>query len=543
MQRFVQWAGAVAVLVGLGCVAHRRLRREVMLREASEAGLARARLEQDRVEAAFRMSIDSSPNALLVIANDLRISQVTERFASLSGYARSELIGESPLLLLPQRFREPISALLVDFFKDPTPVPTRTDRDSVLLRRDGSELQVEATFNSLVKSDAVHALVTVIDISEQLRTAAALRDSEERFRDLFENASDLIQVVESSGAFAFVNRSWREALGYSQEQARALSIQDVIHSESQAHCDNLFARVMGGEDVGLIAAVFRTRTGDRIELEGSVNLRLRDGVPESTRAIFRDVTQRNRQVAELALAKQQAEAADRVKSAFLATMSHELRTPLNSIIGFTGILKQGLAGPTNEEQDKQLGMVQGSARHLLALINDVLDISKIEAGQLEVAREPFDLAASLKKVLDIVGPMAANKGLALRGDIAPSLGAFRGDARRVEQVLLNLLNNAIKFTQRGEVVLQAERVADRVQMRVVDTGIGVKSEDMALLFQPFRQIDVGLARNHEGSGLGLTICSHLATLMGGEISVQSTWGVGSSFSFSLPASPTETIQA
>lgn len=249
--------------------------------------------------------------------------------------------------------------------------------------------------------------------------------------------------------------------------------------------------------------------------------------------------------AELARAKERAESADRIKSAFLATMSHELRTPLNSIIGFTGILLQGLAGALNPEQGKQLDMVRGSARHLLALINDVLDISKIEAGQLEVTREWFELAPSIQKVIDVIKPLAENKMLALRVTVAPGLGHAVSDQRRFEQILLNLLSNAVKFTEHGEITLVAESVVDyksplgsapgpAIRLCITDTGIGIAPEDLATLFQPFRQLDSGLARNHEGTGLGLAICRRLADLMGGDIHAASTPGKGSMFSFTLP---------
>lgn len=236
---------------------------------------------------------------------------------------------------------------------------------------------------------------------------------------------------------------------------------------------------------------------------------------------------------ELQLAKDAAESADRLKSAFLATMSHELRTPLNSIIGFTGILMQGLAGPLNEEQSKQLGMVQGSARHLLALINDVLDISKIEAGQLEVRAEPVDLQDTIVKAVQTVTPLANKKRLSIEVEAPNGANWVSGDRRRIEQVLLNLLSNAIKFTTIGGIKIRTVSLQQAVQVSVIDTGQGIGSKDLARLFQPFHQVNTGLTRKHEGTGLGLSICKRLLELMGGTISVESQPGEGSTFTFVL----------
>lgn len=282
------------------------------------------------------------------------------------------------------------------------------------------------------------------------------------------------------------------------------------------------------------------RDGTEKVVHQVADVKRENGVPVALAGTVHDITDRVRIEAERER-RHRAEAADRVKSAFLATMSHELRTPLNSIIGFTGILLQELAGPLNAEQRKQLEMVRSSSRHLLALVNDVLDISKIEAEQLVIAREPFEVRRSIEKALSLVTPQVHEKGLAMRIELAPDLGKAIGDERRFEQILLNLLSNAIKFTGQGEIGLAAEchscdAVTGRraLSVRISDTGPGIKPSDLENLFEPFRQIDSGLARKHEGTGLGLAICRRLAELMGGRIEVKSEWGKGSTFGVTLP---------
>ena len=254
---------------------------------------------------------------------------------------------------------------------------------------------------------------------------------------------------------------------------------------------------------------------------------------------------------ELSVQTERALTADRLKSAFLATMSHELRTPLNSILGFTGFILQGLAGPLNAKQTKQLEMVRGSSRHLLELINDVLDISKIEAGQLEMTRAPFNVRMSIDKVIGVVGPLAKKEGVPLHVHMPATMRELISDQRRFEQILLNLLSNAIKFTAQGDVSLSAEIVSrsvtngdagllndphDVLCVSVSDTGIGIKPDDLASLFQPFRQIETDLSRTHEGTGLGLAISRRLAELLGGEIHAASEYGKGSVFTLKLPFS-------
>jgi len=190
-------------------------------------------------------------------------------------------------------------------------------------------------------------------------------------------------------------------------------------------------------------------------------------------------------------------------------------------------------------------MVQSSSRHLLDLINDILDLSKIEAGQLDLDPAPFEVRESLGKVMHLIAPLAEKKQLSLRSEIGPEVGTMINDRRRFEQILINLVNNAVKFSEKGGVLVQCGIEGFELVTRVRDTGIGIKPEDMGKLFNSFQQIDSGLTRSHEGSGLGLSICKKLVDMMGGEISVESEWGRGSTFTFVLPLllAPGETDEA
>lgn len=225
---------------------------------------------------------------------------------------------------------------------------------------------------------------------------------------------------------------------------------------------------------------------------------------------------------------------DRIKSMFLASMSHELRTPLNSIIGFTGWLLMGMEGDLNEEQKKQLTMVESSADHLLGLINDILDISKIEAGKVELDFEKFEIAEVVNDVVSSVLPLVKDKGLKLISDFPEGL-VLNSDKRRIKQILMNLVSNAIKFTDQGIVKIDMKSLNNKdLEVIVSDSGIGIKKEDMELLFKPFQQVDMSSTKKHEGTGLGLHLCKKLIDLLHGDISVKSQFGEGSEFKFIIP---------
>jgi PAS domain S-box-containing protein len=409
--------------------------------------------------------------------------------------------------------------------------------------------------------DVSFALGNLADQEEHRRVEVIARN-EKLFSDtMIESMPGILYLYTDQGRFLRWSRSFEILAGYSAEEITRSHVLDFISAKEKQIVEQRIAEVFEKGEASVEASLISKDgsaspfffTGKRIVFNGmacvvgmgidiSVRQRAENALRELNETLELKISARTM---ELQAALVRAEAADRIKSAFLATMSHELRTPLNSIIGFTGIVLQGLAGPLTPEQTKQLGMVKGSARHLLELINDVLDLSKIEAGQLEVRSEPFELRVLIEHVIALIKPLAERKGLALTIFVHPELGKMVSDRRRVEQILLNLLNNAIKLSDGGKVTLTADVVqhfqsslnaAPRraARLRVADTGIGIKLEDLATLFQPFRQIDTGVAQPHEGTGLGLAICRRLTALLGGEISATSEWAHGSVFTVTLP---------
>jgi len=442
------------------------------------------------------------------------------------------------------------------------------------LKADGSIITVVARSHDIDYLGHDARIAVISDITERKKVENALRQSEERFFKAFHATPDAIVISQAAdGLLLEVNEMFLILSGYSRDEAlnrTAVELKLWADPNDRKRYD---AAVREQARVRDMEAGFRTKSGKMLDgLVSGENILLNNELCLLT--IIRDITERKKTEAELethrlhledmvrertgelersqkalqtllddmSKAKAELEAAnerlkelDRLKSAFLATMSHELRTPLNSIIGFTGIMLQGLTGPLNEEQVKQMTMVQGSARHLLALINDVLDISKIEAGQLALSVTSFELRPSVEKMVKLVLPLAEKKGLDLKLELGDDLGTATTDQRRLEQIILNLLNNAIKFTEKGHVSISCRIEDNHTILSISDTGIGMRPEEIPNIFQPFHQIDTGLTRKYEGTGLGLSICKKLLEMMGGNIHVESQWGRGSIFTIRFPS--------
>jgi len=385
------------------------------------------------------------------------------------------------------------------------------------------------------------------EIRDRMKIDKELKYSEAKYRDLVENANSIILRWTKGGKISFINQYAQRFFGFSEAEIIGKNIIGTIVPEKESSGRDISTLV---NDIFTNPEIYAlneneniTKKGEKKWISWSNRLITNDNneVIEIL-SVGNDITDRKKSenllkhtLNELTEAKEKAESADRLKSAFLATMSHELRTPLNSIIGFSGILLQELAGPLNSEQIKQLTMISSSSDHLLSLINDILDLSKIEAGQLKLKIENFNVRAAIEKAISAIKPLIEKKNLALEIHIDSRIDSAIGDIRRVEQILLNLLSNAVKFSEKGSIVIKSSLQDNKVQISIIDSGIGIKEENLDKLFKPFSQIEIGLTRQYEGTGLGLSICKKLVELMGGSIRVDSQWGKGSDFSFTIPA--------
>jgi PAS domain S-box-containing protein len=400
---------------------------------------------------------------------------------------------------------------------------------SILSQRENRDFEAR-----VIPNKNKEVIVLIRDITSIKEVERELRESEERYQTLAKISPVGIFRTDPDGYTTYVNPTWSQISGLSEEDALGVGWLNAVHPEDKDRLKinwraSFHQQAPSFEDYRFIHP------------DGSITWVIGQAVPELNAedklvgfvGTITDITERKKNE-DLKAAVERAESADKLKSAFLATMSHELRTPLNSIIGFTGILLQKLVGSLNPEQEKQLKMVQVSANHLLELINDVLDISKIEADQIDIFPELFDMGTAVRRSVEKINPMAEKKGLVVTTVINPEIIMVYSDRRRVEQILINLLNNAVKFTEHGNINIQCTIEDENVITQVTDSGIGIKHEDIEDLFKPFQQIQTGISRQYEGTGLGLSICKRLVELLGGKIWVESEWGKGSTFRFKLP---------
>ncbi|MBE3073710.1 MAG: PAS domain-containing sensor histidine kinase [Actinobacteria bacterium] len=489
-------------------------------------------------------------------AADGKILYANPAMESMFGYGPGELVGQDVAVLNAPTERRPeeTAAEIIGCIE-----ATGTWRGEILnVRKDGTQFWCNASVSTLETPDHGTTWTSVhTDITERKAVEKALRESEERFRAIASNSPDHVLMQDSDLRYVFV---LNPQLGLTQEDMIGRTDYDFLSREEADRLTEVKTRVLKTGQPAHLQISLVSKAGREEFLDGTLVPRVDvDGRVTGLTGYFRNVTELRAAEAQLArrrddletLVQQRTEQlvhantdleqanealtkATSVKDDFLANMSHELRTPLNSIIGFSGVLSQELAGSLNEEQRRQVGMINNSGRHLLELVNEVLDLVKIESAQNEPVITDVDVCGLGREMLDMIRPIAEAKGIETRLTCPDGVVPVPADEGYVRRILLSLLENAVKFTEHGHVGVAVSQDASGVTVAVEDSGCGIPAEDLERVFDDFYQGTPDGGGKSDGTGLGLTISRRLAASMGARIEVTSEPGRGSVFTLRIP---------
>ena len=389
-------------------------------------------------------------------------------------------------------------------------------------------------FNFILGATLLLSVVAVIMVRQMSKMLHVVRDSQSRQREILESINEGMFVVGRNGRVELWNGAAERYWGVLRDQVLGRQLLEVVPALARTPLPDAIAASIQSHGAGVCLEV--TLDNDLKERVYEARIFPFD---RGTTVFFNDVTERKRVHEAMQKAKEAADAANRAKSIFLANMSHELRTPLNAIIGYSEMLQEDAADRGDKELIPDLEKIHMAGRHLLSLIDDILDLSKIEAGKMEIFPEKLDISAMIHQVVTTVQPLVDKNSNKLEVRCPEDLGSMHADVTKIRQILFNLLSNACKFTENGKITLEVwrdrEPDKDLVNMRVSDTGIGMTPDQLDRLFEAFTQADATTTRKYGGTGLGLAISRKFCQMMGGDISVSSEFGKGSSFSAQIPA--------
>ncbi|NPE28110.1 PAS domain S-box protein [Methanococcoides sp. SA1] len=482
----------------------------------------------------YETVFNSVNDGILIITLDGRFLEVNQITCDDLGYQRHELLQMTVMDITPPEFREIARENVIGKMKQGGGIV-----ETISICKDGSLAPIELNIHPIEYNGTPAILAVARNITERKKAENKLKESEEKFRTIFENANDAIYLTDLNGQFLEVNQAACDQLGYSQSELINMGAKDLNCIDDSAQVDERINQMLQHGHF-LFEAVHFRKDGSKILVE--VNIRLIDYMgKKAILAISRDITKRKQVEEAMLSAKLAAEDANRSKSEFLANMSHELRTPLNSIIGFSDVISNESHGSLNELQKKFISTVISNGKHLLNIINDILSASQIETGKMELHISEFHVSESINKIEVLMIPIASEKNIKLEFNIDIGMPIIKADATKFEQIIYNLVNNAIKFTNEGEKVeIRGEISDDFVHISVKDSGIGISPEDQAKLFDPFFQVYSSTTREYGGTGLGLAIVKKYVEMHGGKVWVESEVGKGSTFGFSMPTYPEST---
>lgn len=518
--------------------------RDISERKRNEADRQQAEIDLQISQARFAGILEIASDAIISININQQITLFNKGAEKIFGYASEEVLGQPLTLLMPSRLAKAHDYCVSQYAQNEGKARQMAERGAIFGRRkDGTEFPAEASISKLDLNGEIVFTTFLRDISDRKQAEESLRYQKEMFQAIVDNIPVMIALFDGLGKIELLNPELAKTLGWPLEDWQQKDILAECYPDPVDYQNVLeFMRSATGkwQDMKTLTA-----TGQQLETTWA-NVRLSDG---HFLGIGQDISDRKHKEIALQHAMEAAEAANLAKSIFLANMSHELRTPLNVILGFTQVMGHDPSLTPNQQEDLQT--IQRSGDHLLSLINDVLDLSKIESGHCTIEESGFDLIALLHSLRNMLAERASSKGLDLCFEIAPEVPQFIvADPQKLRQVLINLLSNAIKFTARGSITLRvcsqdpspeaALPIQQLLQFAVIDTGVGIAPEELHTIFDAFVQAQAG-KRSVSGTGLGLTISRKLLELMGGGIVVNSILGEGSTFTFTLPVTPTNGV--